>query len=127
MAYTQAVLQRARARYEQAKAERQREYESHLLEAYQRYPRLAEIDRELRLTMFHLMANALRSGEDPAKAIEEIREQNLALQREREWILEVAEYDEGYLDDSPICSKCSGTGYFGSQMCSCLKELCRQE
>ncbi len=127
MAYTQAVLQRARARYEQAKAEREKEYESHLQTAYSQYPRLEEIDRELRLTMVNLMASALHRGENPAQAIEEIREQNLALQREREWIIEVAEYDEGYLDDSPICAKCGGTGYFGASMCSCLRELCRQE
>ena len=127
MAYTQAVLQRARARYEQAKTERAKEYEEHLRIAYRQYPRLEEIDRELRLTMVNLMANALHHGEDPVRAIEEIREQNLALQREREWILEVAEYDEGFLDDSPICSHCGGTGYFGARMCSCLQELCRQE
>ncbi len=127
MAYSQTVLQKARARYERAKLEREREYDVHLQQAYNEFPRLREIDRELRLTMVQLMANTLRSGEDPALALEEIREQNLALQREREWIIEVAEYDEGFLDDSPICKLCSGTGYRGASMCECLRELCRQE
>ncbi len=127
MAYSQAVLQRARARLEQAKLDRSREYEAHLAEAYRQYPRLAEIDNELKLTMYNLMANALRQGEDPSAVIAEVREQNLALQREREWIIEVAEYEEGYLDDAPICNTCGGSGYCGAQMCSCLRELCRQE
>ncbi len=127
MAYSQTVMQRARARYERAKQERQREYDAHLQQAYIEYPRLREIDRELRLTMVQLMANALRSGEDPTAAIEEVREQNLALQRERDWIIEVAEYEEGFLDDAPICKLCSGTGYRGAVMCECLRELCRQE
>lgn len=127
MAYTQNVLQRARERYEQAKAERQREYESHLQQAYRDYPRLAQIDRELRLTMLQLMGNTLRRGEDPSSAIADIKEHNLALQREREWILDAAEYDDNFLDDSPICEKCGGSGYFGTVMCSCLQEICRQE
>ena len=36
-------------------------------------------------------------------------------------------FEEGYLDDSPICDKCGGSGYIGSNMCECLAELCRQE
>lgn len=126
MAYSEQVLRRARERLEQAKAAREREYEEHRRIAYERYPRLAEIDHELRVSMSQLMATVLRSGEDPAARIAELRDRNLALQREREWILE-AEFEEGFLDDSPVCAKCGGTGYTGAQMCSCLRELCRQE
>lgn len=127
MAYTNTVLQRARARYEQAKAERTKQYEAHLRQAYREHPRLEEIDRELKLTMVNLMANALRQGEDIQIALEEIKDLNLSLQQEREWIIEAAEYEEGFLDDSPLCTRCNGTGYCGSSMCSCLSELCRQE
>lgn len=127
MAYSEQILRRARERLEQAKAERERENDAHRREAYRRYPRLEEIDRELRLTMTQLMATALRQGEDPTQAIAEIREKNLALQHEREWILEAGEFEEGYLDEAPVCAKCGGSGYVGSQMCSCLRELCRQE
>ena len=127
MAYSEQVLRRARARLEQAKADRAREYEAHLKDAYKRYPRLEEIDRELRLTMSQLMANAFRQGGDPSRAIAEIREKNLALQCERDWIIEAGEFEEGYLDETPVCAKCGGSGYVGSQMCSCLRELCRQE
>ena len=127
MGYSEQVLRRARERLEQAKQERERENEAHRREAYARYPRLQEIDRELQMTMAQLMAATLRRGEDPTEAIGQIREKNLALQREREWILEAGDFEEGYLDDAPICAKCGGTGYEGNQMCSCLRELCRQE
>ncbi len=127
MAYSEQVLRRARERLEQARMEHERENEAHRREAYARYPRLAEIERALQGTMAQLMATALRQGEDPTEAIARIREENLALQREREWILEAGEFEEGYLDDTPVCSKCGGTGYAGAQMCSCLRELCRQE
>lgn len=77
--------------------------------------------------MAQLMATALRHGEDPTQAIAQIRDRNLALQRERDWILEAGDFEEGFLDDAPVCAKCGGTGYEGNQMCSCLRELCRQE
>lgn len=127
MAYSEQVLRRARARLEQAKQERERENAAHRQEAYERYPRLKEIDRELQLTMAQLMATALRHGENPTQAIAQIRDRNLALQRERDWILEAGDFEEGFLDDAPVCAKCGGTGYEGNQMCSCLRELCRQE
>lgn len=127
MAYSEQVLRRARARLEAAKTERVRENEAHRRIAYERYPRLEEIDRELRRTMARLTAAALRRGEDPGETVAEVREHNLALQREREWILEAGDFEDGYLDDQPICPECGGSGYCGSQMCSCLRELCRQE
>ena len=127
MGYSEQVLRRARERLEQAKQERARENEAHRREAYERYPRLEQIDRELQTTMAQLVAATLRHGEDPAEAVAQIREKNLALQREREWILEAGDFEEGYLDDAPVCSKCGGSGYVGSTMCECLRELCRQE
>lgn len=127
MAYSEQVLHRARARLEQAKAEREQENAAHRADAYARYPRLAEIDNELRRTMAELMAAALQRGEDPSQAVAAVREKNLALQRERSWILEAGDFDDGYLDDTPVCAKCGGRGYVGAQMCSCLRELCRQE
>ena len=123
MAYSEQVLRRARLRLEQAKAERERENEQQRAEAYRKYPRLQQIESQLRQTMVKLMSSALRHGEDPTAAVEAIREENLALQREREWILESEELDY----DTPVCSKCGGNGYVGSTMCSCLRELCRQE
>ncbi|MBE7006157.1 MAG: DNA replication protein DnaC [Ruminococcaceae bacterium] len=125
MAYSQSVLRAARARLAQAKAERDAENAGHLAEAYERYPRLAEIDRALSATVAKAVAASMRAGEDPSQAIETLREKNLALQRERAWLLSGLE--EGFLDDSPICPKCGGSGYVGDQMCECLRELCRQE
>lgn len=127
MAYSEAILRRARQRLEQAKADHERENDEHLRVAYERFPRLKEIDRDLRLNMMELASAALRRDASPMQTISQIREKNQALQREREWIIEAGDFEEGYLDETPFCPKCGGSGYFGSQMCSCLKELCRQE
>ena len=126
MAYSEQVIMRARARLEEERRERERENQRRRELAYEKYPRLPEIEGRLRLTMSKLIANTLRQGEDLSAAIASIKKENLELQREREWIL--ASNEDMDLDyDNPICTICDGTGYIGSAMCSCLKELCRQE
>jgi DNA replication protein DnaC len=58
--------------------------------------------------------------------MEKVKRANLALQEERAAL--AAEYfEEGFLDDSPLCDHCGGSGYIGTTMCECLRELCRQE
>ena len=125
MAYSAQVLRRARARLEQAKLERERENEAHRAAAYERYPCLREIDRELQQSMAELAIAFLKK--DSEETLGAIRTRNQTLQAERSWILEAGEFEDGYLDDTPVCTRCGGTGYDGSQMCSCLRELCRQE
>lgn len=126
MAYSAEVVKRARARLAQAKADRESENQQHLQEAYDRVPRLREIDRQLRQTMAVAAQSVFTRGADAREALEQARRDNLGLQQEREALVRL-HFEEGYLDDAPICDKCGGSGYLGSSMCECLQELCRQE
>ena len=65
-------------------------------------------------------------GGDPKTAMEQVKQANLALQAERKQLLK-ENFPEGFLDDSPVCPVCDGSGYVGARMCRCLQELCRQE
>ena len=125
MAYSSEEVRKARERLAQARDERERENREHLRIAYDQQPRLREIDRQLRMTMAQA-ARAVFAGGDAERLMNEAKEQNLELQREREWIIE-EQFEPGFLDESPICPTCSGLGYVGSTMCDCLAELCRQE
>ena len=127
MAYSEAVLRRAKARLDEARTGRELENDRRVRAIYDAHPRLAEIDRQLRSTMAQVMAATFRNGEDPTAALAEIRQKNLALQREREWLLESEGIDEADLRHEPVCTICGGRGYVGERMCECLKELCRQE
>ena len=126
MAYSAEVIRRARARLAQAKEDRESENRQHLAQAYEQVPRLRQIDMELRRTMAYAAQAAFSTGADARETMDKVKEANLALQRERE-ALAAACFEEGYLDDSPICRHCGGSGYLGSTMCECLRELCRQE
>lgn len=126
MAYSAEVVQRARARLAQTREDRESENRQHLAEAYARVPRIREIDMQLRRTMAQAAQAAFQQGSDGRELLEQARQENLSLQRERA-ALASEHFEEGYLDDSPICDKCGGSGYVGSTMCECLRELCRQE
>ena len=126
MAYSTEVVQRARARLAQAKEDRESENRQHLDRAYAQVPRIREIDIQLRRTMAQAAQAVFASGEDVQQAMERAKNANLALQQERRDLIE-ANFEEGYLDDSPLCDRCGGSGYLGSNMCECLLELCRQE
>jgi len=126
MAYSSEVVARARARLAEAREDRESENRQHLAEAYAQVPRIREIDMLLRRTMAVTARLAFASGADAREAMEQVKEQNLSLQREREYLVN-ENFEEGFLDDSPICDRCGGLGYVGSSMCECLRELCRQE
>ena len=125
MGYSIEVVRRARERLAQARSERERENREHLRMAYEQQPRLQEIDRQLRMTMAKAAMSAFAGGE-AERLMEEAKQQNLSLQHERRQIVEGC-FVPGFLDESPICPVCSGSGYVGSSMCDCLAELCRQE
>ena len=126
MSYSAEVVRRARQRLAEAREDRDSENRQHMAEAYEKVPRIRVIDLELRRTMAMAAQAAFARGEDGKEALEAVRQQNRALQQERQRLAEEY-FDEGYLDDSPICEKCGGSGYIGTSMCECLAELCRQE
>ena len=126
MGYSSEVVQRARNRLAQAKEDRESENRQHLAEAYARVPRIREIDILLRRTMAQAAQAAFRQGSDGRELLEQARIQNLELQQERALLL-FENFEEGFLDETPICEICGGTGYLGANMCECLLELCRQE
>ena len=109
MAYSLEVVKRARARLAQAKADRESENRQHLAEAYKRVPRIREIDLELRRTMAKAAQAAFLQGSDGRDMMEKVRLENLELQQERA-ILIMENFEDGYLDETPICDNCGGSG-----------------
>ncbi len=126
MAYSKEVVIRARERLAGMKADKESLTQQRLAEAYQQIPRLREIDRQLRQTMAATIQAAFTKGEDAHAAMEQVKQENQRLQQERKDLIE-ANFRLGWLDESPVCSHCGGSGYIGSTMCRCLTELCLDE
>ena len=89
MGYSAEVMERARTRLAQAKADRESENQQHLAEAYATVPRLREIDRQLRLTMAMAAQAVFAQGGDVQSAMEEAKQKNLALQQERQQLIQL--------------------------------------
>lgn len=92
-------------------------------QVYARIPRVRQIDDTLRGTAASVLRAALESGEDPAAVVEHLRDQNLALQRERTRLLLDHGMPADFLDDKPDCPLCGDLGYVGSEPCKCLKHM----
>ena len=126
MAYSNEIVRRARQCLESMKADRESEQNARLQQVYAQLPRVREIDRQLRSSMVLAVQAAFQKGTDGKDALAQVRQANLALQQERKQLIAAA-FSPEYLDESPICPRCGGSGYIGSTMCVCLGELCRQE
>ena len=126
MAYSADVVRAARQKLDSLRADRDSQNRQRLLDAYASVPRLREIDMLLRQTMTQAARAAFMKGADAQATMEQARQENLALQTEREQLV-ASHFTPGWLDETPLCPHCGGTGYLGSHMCSCLEQLCRQE
>lgn len=126
MAYSLEVIRRARQRLAEAKEEKESLTREKLQTVYSRLPRVKMIDMELRRSMVLVAQSVFQQTEEAKTAMEDAKKANLLLQRERKALIEQC-FGPDYLDESPVCSYCQGIGYVGTQMCSCLQELCRQE
>lgn len=127
MAYDVNVLRRATAQLEQRRTERIAGQERLRTQVYARCPRVAEIDRELRRTIVDIISASLKNGSDPVPSIQVVRDRNLDLQQERAQVLAQAGYPADILEEKPVCPRCGDTGWRGSEMCGCLRDLCARE
>lgn len=126
MAYSSEIVRRARVRLESMKADKESVTRERLQTVYRQIPRVREIDMELRKSMVLATQAVFAGGENAQQTLEEVKQANLQLQAARKQLIDTA-FGPDYLDETPVCSHCDGLGYVGSQMCSCLQELCRQE
>ena len=126
MAYSAKTVAKARRILENRKADKESQYRQNLQIAYAQQPRLQEIDKLLRKSMVVAAQAVFTSGGDARAAMEQVKQANLSLQEERAKLIS-QHFAPGFLDETPICGTCGGTGYVGSTMCSCLRQLCRQE
>ena len=128
MAFEPGVVRQAGRLLQQQKEERARRRSRLEQELYQRQPELKRLDRALRGTMIELagLAAAGTPLAPDGPEVTQIREKNLALQRERERLLKELGHEARELEELPACPKCRDTGWAQGRMCSCLKQLCLQ-
>lgn len=121
MTFQKEILSEVLRDLERTRAVHEAELLARRQEAYERAPRIRQIDAELQSTAASVIRSALESGEDPAAAVAALRERNLTLQEERRRILQSLSLPGDYLSIRYDCPACSDQGYLGSRPCECLK------
>ena len=127
MAYDGRILHRAQQRFEEDRRLREENFHRRQEEIFDRQPRLRGIDRELRSTMSHIIASALRRGTDPRPAVAVLREKNLKLQTEKKELLRELGLPADALEEKPACSACGDTGFRDGSVCRCLRAYYARE
>ena len=124
MAYSNEVMTRAMARLAYLREDHASRNEARKWEVYRTVPRIREIDKQMRMNMVKAAYAAFSEGAQDA--MEAARQSNKALQEERD-ILMAANFSADYWNDTPFCGICGGSGWVGSTMCKCLKDICMDE
>lgn len=93
--------------------------ERHKAEAYEKIPRLREIDDEV-ATLSARKARALLNREE--SSTEDLKAAIALLSQERKALLLCNSYPEDYLELPYNCPLCQDTGYIGSKKCTCFKK-----
>lgn len=125
MGYSPEVLNRARRVLEDDRTQAIREHHKRLTQAYIQVPRLKAIDDMLRRSMVLAVQAAFAKGDEAKQIMDDAKQANLALQQERKALIS-QNFPADWLEEK-LCPHCSGTGYVGSTMCSCLDTICRRE
>lgn len=93
---------------------------------FDKFPQAAEIEHRLASTAVSA-ARAVLAGKDAGSELNRIRTENQALQARFSGLLQKYGVAEDYLEPHYTCPQCSDTGYRDGRMCSCLKNLLREE
>ena len=126
MQFAKEVVTRARAILASQQADRESRNAARLQEAYARLPQLQDMDAQLRTTMSEAALAVFTQGGDAVAAMEQVKQKNLAIQEQRKALI-AQTFGPDWQEEEPACPHCGGSGYVGSNMCSCLKEICLQE
>lgn len=90
---------------------------------YEKYPRLKEIDKELKNAGAHMLKETLRRrGEDRDKLVKEFKEHYANLESEKKAILDSAGISPDMLKPKFRCRLCEDTGIYKDKECKCMKK-----
>ena len=92
---------------------------------YKKFSKAKDIESQLSRTAID-SAKAILSGANAKEKLTELKNKNLALQKELETLLISANLPIDYLDVKYNCNNCKDMGYIDGVMCDCLKNLIKK-
>lgn len=105
--------------YQRLQSLHRHELDDRIQDAYQRFPRLQEIQAQIASESV-TCGRQLLGGDE--QALERLKEHIHCLSQERAAILLKGGYPSDYLELTYTCPHCKDTGYIGNQKCQCFKK-----
>lgn len=131
MAYPSEYYTKAQEIIDKRRFDNGMKTEKRLREVRENIPEITDINNKLSGTIDELVKIILSEKNDKKQCIEQVKEENLALQERMKELLEKNGYAVDYLDPIYTCKKCHDTGNGDGGRCSCfndaLKAVAAQE
>lgn len=112
----QSIHRRLSAQYDQLRLDAAMRRDADLKAAWERFPKLAQLDREIAIAGADLLLETLEPSREKTAAV---RKQ--ALQAERAALLDAHGLPHTFGEIVYSCSKCNDTGLVGENRCSCYR------
>lgn len=122
MTYDKEITAEILREFEEKRQKRDQLLMERQSEIYDQVPEIGAIDTELKSTAASAIRAAFDRNEDPAAAIEHLKQRNLSLQQRRRELLAQNGYPTDYLTLHPDCPLCQDMGYVGTEMCGCVQK-----
>lgn len=126
MGYSKDIIDSANRTMERRRSQSMAKAEQRRRGYFSRYPRALEIEQELSRTAAKA-AKAILTGSNAKLQLERLKQHNQALQAELAALLKSSGVAEDYLEVHYACPLCKDEGYIDGKMCSCMKQLLRDE
>jgi len=131
MAYNSKVVQKVLGDFENKGKAAIHAAEKRKEELYKKFPELRAIDARLAGTYKEIIEmvafSMINQGEDIQIKLENIKNNNKNLQKQRRLLLEENDYPADYTEPIYECSECSDSGYKKEEICGCLKRALAAE
>ncbi len=108
--------------YERLRSQKSAELREKQTQLYKKFPRLADIEREMNITGVRLARLILEQPVDYIQKAERLRTHTAELKTEKLEILRANRIPENFLELSYNCTKCHDTGFIDGKECTCFKQ-----
>ena len=108
--------------YERLRSQKSAELREKQTQLYKKFPRLADIEREMNITGVRLARLILEQPVDYIQKAERLRKHTAELKTEKLEILRSNRIPENFLEISYNCTKCHDTGFIDGKECTCFKQ-----
>lgn len=125
MSYNSSAYQKAIHILERRREKAALEANARKEEILQKLPEIDEIQSKLSAIGISISKCFFNKDNNEAE-IKKLEAASLALQRKRTEILEANGYSSDALTEQYLCPLCKDTGYFNNHMCSCHKEILKE-